>query len=218
LSIKSPSYLCVVMLAKAHLQFVTHDKTYELTLNEMKDTASRYKLRSFIRVANFQLQFMKSTEDSLELKPIAAESQTQLSLEEEAAMIRSVAEMTRIDLEDDNDPVAQTINLGIRDLNPERILKFCEHLHILYRSVGGIFAEMYGLRSAGSKLVYCESKDKAVEGMEFDLILSLFKLQYCEGCKRQSSRPTNWIWSREWQRERQANMPEGLKSYLRQSH
>jgi hypothetical protein len=161
---------------------------------------------------------MKSNEDLFNVTSRPAENQTPLSLEEEAAMIRSVAEMTRVNLEDDDDPVAQTINLAIRDLNPERILKFCEHLHILYTSVGGIFAQMYGLGSAGGKLIYCEIKDKAIEGMQFDGILEVFKWRLCKGCERQSPRPEDWHWTREWHRERQARMPEGLKRYLKQSH
>ena len=130
-------------------------------------------------------------------------------------MIRSIAEMTRVNLEDDNDPVAQTINLAIRDLNPERILKFCEHLHILYTDVGGIIAQMYGLGSAGGKLLYCDIKDKAIQGMQFDGILEVFKWRLCEGCEKQSPRPEDWHWTREWQRERLSNMPQGLERYLR---
>lgn len=218
LSLDSPGLRCFVMQTKAGLQFVTRDKSYESTLVEMKDIASKHKLRSFIRAADVLLQHMKSNKDLFEQKPSPDKNQAPISLEEEAAMIRSVAEMTRVNLEDDNDPVAQTINLAIRDLNPERILKFCEHLHILYTSVGGIFAQMYGLGSAGGKLVYCEIKDKAVEGMQFDGILEIFKWRFCKGCEDLSPRPEDWHWTREWQRERQAKMPEGLKRYLRQSH
>lgn len=215
LSLDDPRLLCFVMQTKAILQFVTRDRNYESTLGEIKDVALSAKLRPFVKAADTLLQHMKSNEDLLEQKPSPDENQAPLSLEEEAAMIRSSAEMTRVNLEDDNDPVAQTINLAIRDLNPERILKFCEHLHMLYTDVGGIFAQMYGLGSAGGKLVYCEIKDKAIEGMQLDGILEVFKWRLCEGCEKQSPRPEDWHWTREWQRERLANMPEGLERYLR---
>ncbi len=218
LSLDNPSLRCFVMQTRAQLQFVTHDKSYESTLGEMKNLALSANLRSFVRAADALLQNMKSNEDLFKQKPSPDKNQTPLSLEEEAAMIRSIAEMTRVNLEDDSDPVAQTINLAIRDLNPERILRFCEHIYILYTSIGGIFAQMYGLCSAGGKLVYCEIKDQTIEGMQFDGILDVFKWRLCEGCEKQSPRPEDWHWTREWQRERQANMPEGLKRYLRQSH
>ena len=218
LTLDDLSLLCFVMQTRAILQFMTSDRSYESTLSEVKDIALSAKLRRFVKSADTLLQHMKSNEDLFDQKPSPDENQAPLSLEEEEAMIRSIAEMTRVNLEDDNDPVAQTINLAIRDLNPERILKFCEHLHMLYTDVGGIFAQMYGLGSAGGKLVYCEIKDKAIEGMQLDGILEVFKWRLCEGCEKQSPRPEDWHWTREWQRERLANMPEGLKRYLRQSH
>jgi len=217
LSLDNPGLRCFVLQTKAGLQFVTRDRSYESSLGEMKDVALSAKLRPFVRAADVLLKHMKLNEDLFKEKPSLDEDQTPISLEEEAAMIRMVAGMTRVNLEDDNDPVAQTINLAIRDLNPERILKFCEHLHILYTFVGGIFAQMYGLGSAGGKLVYCEIKNVAVEGMQFDDILEVFKWRSCKGCETHSPRPEAWHWSREWQRERQANMPKGLKRYLRQS-
>jgi len=170
-----------------------------------------------VKAADTLLQNMKSNEDLFEKKPSSDKNQTPLSLEEEAAMIRSVAEMTRVNLEDDNDPIAQTINLAIRDLNPDRILKFCKHLHVQYTSIGGIYAQLYGLGSAGGKVIYCEIKDEAVEGMQLDGILEVFKWRLCKECEMRSPRPEDWKLTREWKRERQANMPEGLKRYLRQS-
>jgi len=214
ISLDDPSLRCFVMQVKASLQFVTFDRSYGSTLDEMKQIALNAKLRTFVRAADALLQHMKSNEDLLEQKPSPDENQTPLSLEEEAAMIRWAAEMTGVDLEDDNDPVAQTINLAIRDLNPERILKFCDHLHMLYTDIGGIFAQMYGLGSAGGKLVYCETKDKAIEGMQLDGMLEVFKLRFCEGCDKQSPRPEDWHWTREWQRERLTKMPTGLERYL----
>jgi len=219
LSLDNLSLRCFVMQIKAHLQFVTYDKGYESTLGEMKRIALNAKLRPFVRAADILLQHMKSNEEDLyNQKPSADENQTPLSLEEEAAMIRSVAEMTRVNLEDEDDPIAQTINLAILDLNPERILKYCEYLHVQYTSIGGIFAQLYGLGSAGGKVIYCEKKDEAVEGMQLDGILEVFKWRFCQGCKMRSPRPDDWKLTREWKRERQANMPEGLKRYLLQSY
>jgi len=218
LSLDNPSLRCFIMQIEAQLQFVTRDKSYESTLGEMKNIALSAKLRPFVRAADTILQNMKTNEDLFEKKPSSDKNQTPLSLEEEAAMIRSVAEMTRVNLEDDDDPIAQTINLAIRDLNPERILKFCKHLHVQYTSIGGIYAQLYGLGSAGGKVIYCEIKDKAVEGMQLDGILEVFKWRLCKECEMRSPRPEDWNLTREWKRERQANMPEGLKRYLRQSH
>jgi hypothetical protein len=215
LSLGDPNLRCLVMQTKTHLQFVTFDRGYESTLSQMKNIALNANLRPFVKAADALLQHMKANEDLFEQKPSSDQNQIPLTLEEEDAMIRSVAEMTRVDLEDDNDPVAQTINLAIRDLNPERICKFCEHLHVLYTSAGGIFAQMYGLGSAGSKLLYCEIIDKAIQGMQLDGILEVFKWRFCEGCERRSPSPKDWHFTREWQRERLANMPPGLERYLK---
>ena len=218
ISINDPSLRCFVMQVKAQVQFASRDEGYEVTLSQMKSIALDAKLRPFVRAADVLLQHMKSNEDIFEEKTSPHENQTPLSLEEEAAMIRSVAEMTRVNLEDDDDPITQTINLAIRDLNPERILKFCKHLHVQYTSIGGIYAQLYGLGSAGGKVIYCEIKDKAIEGMQLDGILEVFKWRLCKECEIRSPRPEDWNLTREWKRERQANMPEGLKRYLRQSH
>ena len=217
LSLDNPSLRCFVMQTKAQLQFVTGDKGYESTLGEMKNIALSAKLRPFVKAADTLLQNMKSNEDLLEKKPSSDKNETPLSFEEEAAMIRSFAETTRVNLKDDNDPIAQTINLAILDLNPERILKFCKHLHVQYTSIGGIYAQLYGLGSAGGKVIYCEIKDKAIEGMQLDGILEVFKWRLCKECEMRSPRPEDWNLTREWKRERQANMPEGLKRYLQQS-
>jgi hypothetical protein len=203
------------MQTKAHLQFVTFDTGYESTLGEMKNVALNAGLRPFVKAADALLQNMKANEDLFEQKPSSDENQVPLTLEEEEALIRSVADMTRVDLEDDNDPVAETINLAILDLNPERIFKFCDHLHLLYTSPGGIFAQMHGLGSAGGKLLYCEIKDKAIQGMQLDGMLGIFKWRYCEGCERHSPRPQDWHFTREWHRERLANIPPGLDRYLK---
>lgn len=219
LSLHNPSLRCFVMQTKAQLQFVTRDKGYEATLGEMKNIALSAKLRPFIKSADTLLQGMKSNEKELwGIEPSSNNNKTPLSLEEEAATIRSVAKMTRVDLEDDDDPIAQTINLAIRDLNPERIVKFCKHLHVQYTSSGGIYADQYGLGSAGGKVIYCELKDKAVEGMQLDGILEVFKLRSCKECEMRSPRPEKWKLTREWKRERQANMPEGLIRYLRKAY
>jgi hypothetical protein len=161
---------------------------------------------------------MKSNEDLFNQKSSEGENEAPPTIEEEEAMIRSVAEITRVNLEDDNDPVAQTINLAIRDLNPQRIFKFCKHLHVLYTDIGGIYAQMYGLGSAGGKLVYCDIKDRAIQGMQLDGILEILKLRFCKACDELSPRPENWHWTRDWYREQLANMPKGLERYLRQQH
>lgn len=218
ISIDDSSLRCFVMQIKAQLQFASRDKSYETTLSEMKNIALKHKLRSFIRAADVQLRHMKSNEGLFEQKPSPGEKQTPPNLEEEAATIRLFAELTRVNLEDDEDPIAQTINLAIRDLNPERILKFCKHLHVQYTSIGGIYAELYGLGSAGGKVIYCDNKDEAAEGMQLDDILEVFKWRLCKVCEMRDPRPEDWKLTREWKRRRQANMPEGLKRYLRQSN
>ena len=38
-----------------------------------------------------------------------------------------------IDLTDENDPIARMVRIGIDDLNPERVLRDCEHISVQAR-------------------------------------------------------------------------------------
>jgi hypothetical protein len=109
------------------------------------------------------------------------------------------------------DELSQLARIGLKDRNPERILKHCEHLYVEVSSYGPIW-DMVGLPTTGRKLLYCGLKDCSLEGPTLDELLSEFKEKYCNQCDSHSPRPTDWKWSYRWQRERK--QPEKMKMIL----
>ena len=146
-------------------------------------------------------------------EPKRHDAPAEMTEEEEVAAIKKLAEFTGVDLGDENDEIAQMINLGIRDKNPERVLKFCQHLHWVITSYG-LPGELFALPTAGGKLLYCDLKERALGGMSLDGILKMFQNQHCNSCLNRIPHPDNWQWTRQWQYERNKNIPEGLRKIL----
>jgi hypothetical protein len=105
-----------------------------------------------------------------------------------------------VDLTNENDEVAQIINIGLRDLNPERVLKNCQHL-FLQVGGGGVPAQMLGLQTAGFKTLFCTKFGHGWEALELDGAYSLMHKEHCEKCKVCEPHPASWKWNREWQEQ-----------------
>ena len=115
-------------------------------------------------------------------------------------LFREQAETFGIDLNDKDDEIAEIIRIGIKDLNPERVLKNCIHLYIKHGSVG-LPAKWIGLSTAGFKYLYCTKQKFCLYGLSLDKTYLLFKSQYCNNCKYRNPHPTKWKWSYAWQKE-----------------
>lgn len=105
-----------------------------------------------------------------------------------------------IDLEDPDDPIAQIVRIGIKDLDPTRILQNCKHLYISLGSIG-LPARMLQLCTAGHKTLHCTLHEYNVGNISIDNAYDYMKKNYCSKCKDKSEHPKDWKWSREWQKE-----------------
>lgn len=118
-------------------------------------------------------------------------------IEEEYQIYIQMAKAMGINLDDHNDQMAQIVNIGLKDLNPERVLKNCKHLFV-YIGHYGLPAKMLKLYTAGSKYLRCLKKDVAIGGHSLDGIYDSMKHDYCSGCKDVDPWPDDWKWTRSW--------------------
>ena len=115
-----------------------------------------------------------------------------------------------INLDNPNDPIANILKIGLKDMNPERVLKNCIHLEIAFGSYGWP-AEIYGLLSAGSKILYCKFKG-GIEGLDLDATYYDFKNEYCKDCPNLKHHSKDWKWSEEESQKRSPEFSEFLKN------
>jgi hypothetical protein len=115
-------------------------------------------------------------------------------------MVRIMANALGVDLSDADDQVANIINTGIQDINPERVLKHCKYLYVESGSVG-IPAQMMGLPTAGSKMLHCTKLGVGWGGWELDGLFDLMRNDNCAKCKECEPHPSDWKWTYEWQSE-----------------
>lgn len=101
-----------------------------------------------------------------------------------------------IDLSDQTDPVAQLVRIGIADLNPERVLRDCEHLAVQIESAG-ILPDTLRLPTAGSKLFRCMRHGYLARAISLDAGHAGFKKHFCDKCADRSPRPASWVWEPE---------------------
>lgn len=131
---------------------------------------------------------------------IPRQAESEPPLDEEIRLHRQMARSLGVDLDDPNDEISQIVNIGLRDLNPERVLKNCQHLFV---SLGfsGVPAQMLGLPTAGSKWLHCTKTGYAIMGMTLDGVYETFRDRCCRDCQDRVPHPADWKWSRRWQQE-----------------
>ena len=133
-----------------------------------------------------------------------------LNEEGELKLIKQLLTDGGIDYECGEDDLAKLARTGLRDRNPERVLKHCEHLYVDLVIWGPIWEPLL-LRETGMKILFCETKG-SIMGYSLDELLTNFTSQYCEGCDNLSPRPEKWHLSRQWQEERE--QPEILTKII----
>ena len=122
---------------------------------------------------------------------------------------QAYTEMARalgVDLQDASDPIAQIIHQGLQDLNPERVLKNCQHLFVTIESYG-LPGEWLKLPTAGSKLLYCTLHGYGIGGIVLDTVYSILQSRYCKKCPDVTPHPEEWKWTRKWQLEQDKKYP-----------
>ena len=109
-----------------------------------------------------------------------------------------MAKSMGVDLDNQKDMVAQIVNIGIKDLDPTRILKECQHLYFAL-GPSGLPARMLQLPTAGSKTLFCTLHSYGIGSLSLDEIYESFREKYCAKCKDRAPHPNGWKWKRSWQ-------------------
>jgi len=122
------------------------------------------------------------------------------SVEDEEKIYRSMIEASGIDLEKGQNSTANILRIGLKDLNPGRVLKLC--IHRFAKPIRhGLIGEIFKLISAGSKLIYCTKHERTIEGIDLDSISETMNKFYCNKCPDRASHPGEWTWTKKWQLE-----------------
>lgn len=111
-----------------------------------------------------------------------------------------MAEAHGIDIDNPRNIVEQTISFGIKDYNPERVLKNCKYLYVTGHG-SSLVAKLFQLPTAGKKKLLCTRHKHALVGESLDMIYAEFESNYCRNCVDKLPHPQNWKWTFEWQQE-----------------
>jgi hypothetical protein len=107
-----------------------------------------------------------------------------------------------MDVDSLNSQIRRLIQLGIRDHNPERALRSCEHLCARLRDVSPL-AISIGLPTAGFKDLICIKHGYGIRGADLDQLHSRMVDNHCANCQNRHPHKDTWKWSPEWQSEQE---------------
>jgi len=190
------NYLAEIIVLNASFKINTDDASKYLDESvELAKTIKSEPIRSSAidTIAKFRDSLSRENSDS--------------SPKEEIAFYRDRAKALGMNVDDPEDRMGRIIKQGLKDYNPERVIKDCKHLLVFPSRAQGIPARMVGLRTAAMKWIYCLKKGHAVGGWSLDDIYISpieqcgFKAQYCDGCSSKEPREDTWKWSSKWQND-----------------
>ncbi|MGD0922119.1 MAG: DUF4365 domain-containing protein [Terriglobia bacterium] len=130
--------------------------------------------------------------------------------EDREAVLRQIygnmARALGIDISNPNHPLAAIVRRGLDDLNPERVLRNCEHIFISFAgspilSPVNILSNQLQLQSIRPKIIHCDLYNHAVPGTTLDEAYSVFQANYCKLCSDCGPRASEWKWTEDWQEE-----------------
>lgn len=170
--------------------------------NEEEYLSSYKEMRELIE----QIENEETRQESIEwLEEYHKSNVTQRSLKElstrdEEAIYKQMARSLGIDPENPKNDIDRIVQIGLRDLNPERILKHCRYLFV---SPGphGIPAEMLHLPTAGFKWLHCTKHDYSLSALSLDDLYQAFHQLHCKSCSDGVPHHQEWKWNQEWQGE-----------------
>lgn len=211
-AINQPEMTCFVLQSQANLLYMQDDSRYRDVLDEMQRIAIENGLKASERAA---AALKAGLEEGFPWPegPVERNQERELTDEEELEFIHDLIKRAGIDLQDENDEIAKIVRIGLRDRNPERVLKFCRHLHVATGSYG-IPGEMLGLPTAGSKFLFCDLANMGVYGLELDRLLEDIQGRYCAQCKSREPHLPEWKWSRQWQQDQERNRPAAFQKFI----
>ncbi|MXZ10996.1 MAG: DUF4365 domain-containing protein [Gemmatimonadetes bacterium] len=189
--------------------------TIEDAIARAKEIASKIVDQEFAKQVFATIQKFRDAADSSEdMTP---------DPEEELEFFRERAVSMGFQVDNPQDDLSRVIAIGLRDFNPERVMRDCRHLMVLPSQSLGIPAKMVGLQFAGMKTIRCMLHGYATSGWSLDEIYggseppSGFKGQHCDSCPDREARDQSWCWTSSWYRDEMKRLePElaDIKSLL----
>ncbi len=131
-------------------------------------------------------------------------------IQEDIDIYKTMANTFGIDLSDDTDEISRIVNIGIKDLNPGRILQNCFHLFVMTSGTGAI-GEWLKLPTAGMKDLMCTKHLYRMRAISLDELYTTFKTEYCDKCNDCEKHSKDWQWTRSWQLEQNEIYKEYMK-------
>ena len=123
--------------------------------------------------------------------------------------VREHIELLGQDLSDGSD-ISYALNLGLKDMDPEPYLKYCEKL-IIYYAGTSYLGEMFGVQSIGYKLLWCEHS-KVTLNYHLDRGFEIHKEHHCDSCKHRKPRLEDWVCTVGWFYNRE--VPKPIQEFL----
>ncbi len=121
--------------------------------------------------------------------------------ESQEEVIRFAVKQMGFDIEKPTNEAEKAVAMGIKDLNPQRILTYCEYISVDQINTS-LLGQMTGIPTIGAKRVKCTKFGHSVEGVDLDLTSDLFKKQRCESCPVRKPRDPSWKWTFEWEKNK----------------
>jgi tetratricopeptide (TPR) repeat protein len=90
---------------------------------------------------------------------------------------------------------------GMKDLNPERILRYCQYMKVDQVSTS-FLGRMSGIPTIGQKRIGCIKFGYGLESFDLDHLSELFKQQHCDACRSRKPRDAPWKWTFEWEKNK----------------
>ena len=115
--------------------------------------------------------------------------------------LRFVAKDLGFDIDTPKDRQDIAVSIGIKDLNPERVLKYCHYMAVDQLTTS-FLGQMTGIPTIGQKRLSCVKYGYAMEGFDLDYVFDGFKKEFCERCPSRKPRDASWKWSFEWEKSK----------------
>ncbi len=177
------------------------------------DKAMPQILKRFVEALEGEPEFdcLGELQDSLQkhIDELQANSQgnAKPSMDDLRSYFAQQAAALGVDLDDPDDMIAQVVRVGLDDLNPTRVVKNCQHIHV-FNTASGMPAEMLGLPTAGFKRIVCLKHGNSVEALSLDGAYETFSEGAswandricCKNCPDKTPHPDGWEFSDEWQK------------------
>lgn len=193
------------------LHFQNRDEFKEILIS-MKTLALEKHLNYYVKLSDDLLHkfnkaspFPEGPDDFPKPPPVE-----EIPDEEIDKMHRMLAKAAGIDLEKDDD-IAKVAKIGLKDRNPERILKNCSNLEVATGHYGMV-GEMLALQTAGSKFLFCKYCG-GVYGLSLDSLYEGLR-KHCENCENHDPLPKDWKWSLAWQQEKDKKRTKEFQKFI----